>query len=136
MRKSEITAEFSANIQTVWEAVTNNHDWAWRSDLAKVLVSKDEKSFVEVTRQGFRTAFTITEKQPFKRYSFHMENERFSGEWSGSFEETPSGGTRIKFTEVLQVKNPLIEILSYLFMNLKKIQNTYVEDLKKKLKEA
>lgn len=136
MRKSEITAEFSANIQTVWEAVTNNHDWAWRSDLTKVLVSKDENSFVEVTKQGFRTTFTITEKQLCKRYAFHMDNERFSGEWSGSFEEIPSGGTRIKFIEVLRVKNPLIEILSYLFMNLKKIQNTYVEDLKKKLKEV
>ena len=136
MRKSEITAEFSANIQTVWEAVTNNHDWAWRSDLTKVLVSKDENSFVEVTKQGFRTTFTITEKLLCKRYAFHMDNERFSGEWSGSFEEIPSGGTRIKFIEVLRVKNPLIEILSYLFMNLKKIQNTYVEDLKKKLKEV
>ena len=136
MRKSEITAEFSANIQTVWEAVTNNHDWAWRSDLAKVLVSKDENSFVEVTKQGFRTTFTITEKQLCKRYAFHMDNERFTGEWSGSFEEIPSGGTRIKFIEVLRVKNPLIEILSYLFMNLKKIQNTYIEDLKKKLKEV
>ncbi len=59
----------------------------------------------------------------------------FTGFWTGHFSETENGGTKIVFVENIFIKNPIIKILSYFFMDLKKMQNTYILDLKKKLGE-
>lgn len=61
MRRSNITATFQADIQTVWNIVTDNENYTWKS------------------------------------------------------------------------RNPIMEFLSYLFMNIKKMQETYVSDLRKEL---
>jgi len=53
MRKSQITAEFSSNIKTVWSVVTNNNDFYWRSDLEKIEVLEDGNTFVEYAKGGF-----------------------------------------------------------------------------------
>jgi len=64
-----------------------------------------------------------------------MKNKNFTGYWTGLFSVTEEGGTKIIFTEKLYIKNPVMEILSYLFMNLKKMQKIYINDLKKKLQQ-
>lgn len=135
MRTSQLTAEFSSHIEAVWDAVTDNSDYAWRSDLERIEVSEDGKSFTEYTKDGFSTHFIIQKKDRPDFYSFTMENPRFTGEWTGEFSRTASGGTKIVFTEKLWIKNPVMELLSHLLMNLKKIQETYAADLKKKLGE-
>lgn len=43
--------------------------------------------------------------------------------------------TKIDFTEELKIKNFFVELISYLFMNLKKLQLTYIADLKKRLEK-
>lgn len=35
-RVAEITAEFNSNIKSVWNIVTNNNDYSWRSDIKKM----------------------------------------------------------------------------------------------------
>ncbi|TLG71526.1 hypothetical protein [Culicoidibacter larvae] len=134
MRKSEVTAEFLANIQTVWDVVTNNMDFVWRSDLERIEIT-GEHTFIEYTKEGFKTEFTITNKTPHEFYAFDMKNERFIGSWLGEFSETENGGTMIRFTEYIDIKNPIIEFFSYFFMNLKKIQEQYVCDLRLRLGE-
>jgi hypothetical protein len=74
-------------------------------------------------------------KEPFARYEFDMKNRNFSGRWVGVFTTTENGGTEIEFTEELNIKNPVIEILSYIGMPLKKMQTRYAEDLRKALGE-
>ena len=64
-----------------------------------------------------------------------MENKNFNGVWVGKFRETEDGGTEITFIEEIYIKSKVMEVLSHLFMNLKKMQNTYVKDLKVKLGE-
>jgi hypothetical protein len=135
MRKSEITAEFKSDLKTVWEVVTNNSQYNWRSDLGKVEVLKNGEEFIEYTKDGFSTQFRITKKEAYSQYEFEMQNKNFTGYWIGSFSETKEGGTKICFKENVTIKNPIVEILSYLFMDLKKIQMTYIQDLKKKLGE-
>lgn len=135
MRKSNITAVFAANVETVWKFVTDNSNYSWRSDLSKIEQADNGKTFTEFTKQGFETSFNITVKDLYKRYEFDMQNKNFTGHWVGIFSRTESNGTRIDFTEEIKIKNPVIEILSYLFMNLKKIQLTYIKDLKKVLGE-
>jgi len=135
MRKSSITATFQANIQSVWNVVTDNENYTWRSDLLKIDIFDGGNRFIEYTKDGYSTTFTVTVKEACKRYEFDMENKNFVGHWTGIFTESENGGTKIDFTEELNIKNPIMEILSYLFMNLKKMQQTYVSDLRKKLGE-
>jgi hypothetical protein len=136
MRTSTITAEFSSDIQTVWDVVTDNRHTEWRSDLARVDVPDDGNTFTEYTRDGFQTTFTITDKNPCEFYAFDMKNKNFDGHWNGKFSRIDTGGTRIEFTESVQIHNHVMEWLSYLFMDLGKMQKTYVSDLRKKLGEV
>lgn len=136
MRKSNTTAIFKANVQTVWDVVTNNEKYSWRSDLSKIEILDDGNKFIEYTKDRFTTHFKITTKQEYDRYEFDLENKNMKGHWIGIFTKTENGGTKIDFTEEIHIKNPFMDILSYLFMNLKKIQETYIMDLKKELGEV
>ncbi|MGX9758381.1 SRPBCC family protein [Clostridioides difficile] len=133
-RVAEISAYFDTDVETVWDIVTNNHDYEWRSDISKIEISDDGSTFIEYNKDGNSTKFTITEKTKNKLYKFDMENKFFYGNWKGEFFED-NGKTKIVFIENIYVKNPIIKILSYVFMNLKKIQIQYIEDLKRKLNE-
>lgn len=133
-RVAEISAYFDTDVETVWNIVTNNHDYEWRSDISKIEISDDGSTFIEYNKDGNSTKFTVTEKTKNKLYKFNMENKFFYGNWQGKFFEE-NGKTKIVFIENIYVKNPIIKILSYLFMNLKKIQMQYVEDLERKLNE-
>ncbi len=134
-RISEVTAYFNSDIESVWNVVTDLKDYKWRSDVEKIEVLNDGKEFVEYIRGGNSTRFYITKKDRHREYAFDMENKMFTGFWNGCFSETKNGGIKIVFKENIYVKNPIIKILSYFFMDLKKIQNTYITDLKKKLGE-
>lgn len=134
MRRSAAKAVICAGIEDVWSAVTNNGDYSWRSDLSRIEILDDAR-FVEYTKSGRQTLFTITKKEPFSKYEFDMENKFFHGHWIGTFDRINDRETKIIFTEELNIKNPVIEILSYLFLNLKKIQRTYVSDLRRKLEK-
>lgn len=134
-RVSEITAEFNSNIKSLWNTVTDNNDYSWRSDIERIEIYNDKKEFIEYTHNGIATKFTITKKDKYSEYAFNMENKMFTGFWIGHFSETENGGTKIIFKENIFIKNPIIIVISYLFMDLKKIQNTYISDLRKKLGE-
>lgn len=134
-RQSEIIAIFKSDIKTVWNVVTNNSDYKWRSDIERIDIIDNGNAFVEYTPNGISTKFIITKKDLYNRYEFNIENRNFTGFWIGNFSRTENEGTKIVFTENIFIKNLLIRVLSYLFMDLKKIQNTYVLDLKRKLGE-
>ena len=134
-RKSEITATFKTDIKIVWDVVTNNNDYKWRSDIERIDIFDNGNTFIEYSPNGISTKFTITKKNLYNRYEFNLENKNFTGSWIGNFSEIEKGGTKIIFTENIFIRNPVIRVLSYLFMDLKKMQNTYVSDLKRKLGE-
>lgn len=134
MKEASIEAVFTASPSQVFEAITNNSDYSWRSDLSRIDVL-GKNTFTEVSKNGFTTNFTITQKIPEKLYAFTLDNNRFSGAWKGTFEETPQGGTRFIMEEELNIKNPIIRLIASAFMNLNKMQEQYIADLKKKLGE-
>ncbi|OSB18721.1 hypothetical protein B2H94_06325 [Clostridium sporogenes] len=134
-RTAEVTAHLQSDIKFVWNVVTNNNDYKWRSDIEKIEIINDGKEFIEYTPNGITTKFFITKKEEYSQYEFSMGNKMFTGFWTGHFSETENGGTKIVFVENIFIKNPIIKILSYFFMDLKKMQNTYILDLKKKLGE-
>ena len=101
MAVSNIKALIPGELQKVWELVLDIENYgAWRSDLSKTEIISD-KQFVEYTKDGYPTTFTVTLVEPYRRWEFDMENSNMTGHWTGIF--TAKGDeTEIDFTE--QVK--------------------------------
>ncbi|MCM1037972.1 MAG: SRPBCC family protein [Roseburia sp.] len=130
MTVSSIKATLQSDIQTVWEVVTTVQDYTWRSDLSKTEIL-DNRRFVEYTKEGYATTFTITVTEPRKRWEFDMENSNMSGHWRGIF--TGSGvQTEVEFTEAVTVKK--IFMKPFVKGYLKKQQTLFLSDLEKELK--
>lgn len=127
MAISNIKADFSADIETVWRLVTSLTEYSWRSDLDRIEVNEQGKEFVEYTKDGYATKFTITAFEPHKRYEFDMENDNMSGHWIGIF-TYKNGVTSIDFTEDVEAKKLVMK--PFVKGYLKKQQAAYIADLK------
>ena len=110
MAVSTIRAEFAEKIQDVWDMVTSLENYQWRSDLGGI-ETLNEKQFVEYTKEGFPTTFTITAAELYKRWEFDLENRHISGHWIGTFNEV-DGRVEIVFTEDVTVHEALREVIS------------------------
>ena len=129
MAISNMKALFPYDIKKVWDIVTSLDQYQWRSDLSKIEII-NEKQFIEYTRDGFATTFTITVSDPCKRWEFDMENSNMKGHWVGIFSEI-DGQTEIDFTEDVTAKKLIMKPFVKGF--LKKQQELYVSDLKRVL---
>ena len=107
MAISNIKALFPCDVKKVWDTVTSLDQYEWRSDLSKIEII-NEKQFVEYTKDGFATTFTITVSEPCKRWEFNMENSNMKGHWVGIFSEK-DGQTEIDFTEDVTVKKLIMK---------------------------
>ena len=126
---STIRAFFPCSAQKLWNVVTNLSDTTWRSDLSHVIVSEDGQ-FIEYTRTGLATTFTTTHMEPPVQWTFMLENQNLSGEWTGRFETTANGSCLI-CTESVYLKRRLPHFI--VFAYLKKQQKRYMRDLRRKL---
>lgn len=129
MAISKIKAVFQRDIKNVWNVVTSLENYKWRSDLSKI-ETINEKQFVEYTKDGYATTFTITYIEPFKRWEFDMENSNMKGHWIGVFSDR-NGQTEIEFTEDVTAKKLIMKPFLKLF--LKRQQELYVSDLRNAL---
>ena len=129
MAVSNIKATFQSDIQKVWEVVTSLENYSWRSDLSKIDII-NENQFIEYTKEGYATTFTITATEEYKRWEFDMENDNMKGHWIGIFTEK-DGQTEIDFTEDVIAKKVFMKPFVKSF--LKKQQALSVSDLKKAL---
>ncbi len=132
MAISTAKATFSCDIKTVWGIVTSLDNYSWRSDLSKI-TCLNEKQFVEYTKDGFETTFTVTCREEYKRWEFDMENSNMKGHWTGIF-SSQDFQTTIEFTENVIAKKALMK--PFVGIYLKKQQNTYLQDLKKAVGES
>ena len=105
MAVSNVKATFQRDIETVWKTVTSLEHYAWRSDLSKIEVLS-ETQFVEYTKEGYATTFTITSMVPYRRWEFDMENGNMKGHWIGIFSEK-GAQTELDFTESVTAKKLL-----------------------------
>ena len=95
---SNINTIISNDIQKVWNIVLAVDKYnSWRSDLSKTEIIND-KQFIEYTKNGYATTFTVTVAEPYKRWEFDMENSNMKGHWIGVFIDK-GNETQIDFTE-------------------------------------
>lgn len=87
MATSRVTVHFPCPVERVWQVVTDLTNTAWRSDLARVEVL-DETQFVEYTKSGYATNFTVTACEPLRRWAFIMETCPVPGRGSLSRQRT------------------------------------------------
>ena len=132
MANATIKVLISEELHKVWDFVLDIKNYAaWRNDLSKTEVVSD-KQFIEYTKDGHPTTFSVTRVEPYRRWEFDMDNGNMSGHWTGVF--TAKGeGTEIVFTE--QVKAKKILMKPFVKLYLKKQQAQFVADLKKALQE-
>ena len=128
MATSNIKALIPSELRQVWNLVLDIENYAaWRSDLSKTEIISD-KQFIEYTKDGYPTTFTVTLVEPYRRWEFDMENSNMKGHWTGVF--TARGDeTEIDFTECVEAKKLLMKpfVKSY----LKKQQAQFVADIMK-----
>lgn len=129
MAVSNIKVIFEGDIQKVWEIVTSLDNYTWRSDLSRIDVINDNQ-FVEYTKEGNATTFTITNTEPFKCWEFDMENDNIKGHWIGIFSYS-NGKTQVDFTEDVVAKKVMMR--PFVKGYLKKQQVQYIADLQKVL---
>ncbi len=129
MANLSIKTIISKDIQTVWEKVTDVRNYGWRSDLSRTEVL-NEKKFIEYTKDGFPTVFTVTAFEPFSLWEFDIDNDNIKGHLKGVFTES-DGNTEIVFTEEVSAKKFLMK--PFVKAYLKKQQALFVSDLKKAL---
>ena len=92
----------------------------------------NHSQFIEYTKNGYATRFTVTASETYKRWEFDMENTNMKGHWVGIF--TPRGNaTQIDFTEYVMIKKFFFKpfVKSY----LKKQQTQFINDLQKMLEQ-
>ena len=126
MATSNIKALIPSVLRQVWDFVLDIENYAaWRSDLSKTEVISD-KQFIEYTKDGYPTTFTVTLVDPYRRWEFDMENSNMKGHWIGIF-TAKADETEIDFTECVEAKKLLMKpfVKSY----LKKQQAQFVADI-------
>ena len=130
MATSNTKANIPCELHQVWDLVLDIENYAaWRSDLSKTEVISD-KQFIEYTKDGYPTTFTVTLVEPYRRWEFDMENSNMKGHWIGIF-TTKADETEIDFTECVEAKKLLMKpfVKSY----LKKQQAQFVADIIKEI---
>ena len=128
MATSNIKALIPSVLRQVWDFVLDIKNYAaWRSDLSKTEVISD-KQFIEYTKDGYPTTFTVTLVEPYRRWEFDIENSNMKGHWIGIF-TAKADETEIDFTEFVETKKLLMKpfVKSY----LKKQQIQFVADIMK-----
>lgn len=132
MISSNIKKEFNCDIEKLWRIITDNTNYAWRSDLSKIEIT-DENHFIEYAKNNFPTYFTITSKVNLKEYKFDIKNSNIKGKWIGIFKKLDNGNVLLDFTEEIETNNFIMNLLAKPY--LKSQQKRYMNDLEKELKK-
>lgn len=130
------TAHFPVTPEVLYGVVTDNTDWQYRTGIKNLVITDSlpgQEVWKEYTPKGDVIHFRTREKTPYTFYSFDMESRRFKGYWTGSFEPAGNGGTVFTATEYVEMKNPFVKTLAYLFFNLGKLMDQYQADLQAKV---
>jgi hypothetical protein len=130
------TAVLNSDVTKVFNIVTDfKNQTSWRNDVKEIIVI-DNNTWTEVPKKG--TAITFKVKQKVENEIFEIviiEPKNFNGYWIGTFKQTKVNQTAIEFKEVITISNPFFRTISYVFVDLDKTMDLYLQNLKQKLGE-
>lgn len=132
MIKSNIKEEFNCDIEKLWNLITDNTKYTWRSDLSKIEII-DDRHFIEYAKNNYPTYFMITSKEKLKEYKFDIENTNIKGKWMGIFKKLDNGNALLDFTEEIETNSFIMKLLAKPY--LKSQQKRYMRDLEKELNQ-
>lgn len=123
-----------APLDKVWRAISDLHrQTEWRSDLKGVQTKDDDNGlrWIESPIRGSRLTLRKLKALEHKEIIFQLEKgSRVLGTRHAILSQVP-GGTRIKFTETSEIKNPMRRLFSHIGGKLDKRLNNYIAQLKK-----
>ena len=127
MTVSRFKTVLPGDVQTVWVIVTGVADYpAWRSDVERV-ETPGAQSFLEYTKGGYVTKFTIIGEESCRRWTLRMENDNLTGRWVGVFRQR-GAATVIDFTESVTVKR--LWMRPFVKLYLQRQQARFAADLR------
>lgn len=124
--------KLKAKIETIWDLITETTNCTWRSDLSKI-EKTDETHFIEYTKQGYPTYFTIIKQEKPYVYEMLLENGNMKGEWIGKLTSLPNEEVLVEFTEKIEVKKAILKLMVKPFLKSK--QKQYFNDLIKEIEK-
>lgn len=127
---------YNTSSEKVFNIITNNNDWQYRSDLKelKILEKNDDfETWDEIAKNGNIIHFKTRKKIPFSYYAFDMESKIMKGFWEAEIKELDNGKTLFIATEYIKMKNLFLNVFSYLFFNIGRYMEKYQKDLGKKI---
>ena len=100
-RKLTKETVYSANAEKVYNVITDNQNWQYRTSLDNLeILSRDGENEVwQETTNGITILFKTREKRPFEYYAFDMSSQFFTGEWHVTLTPTDEEQTRFEATE-------------------------------------
>jgi len=129
---------YNAPPEKVYDIVTDNDNWSYRTELQSLEITErkgDKEVWIEKTKDGAETTFRTLDKKPYSFYSFNMENKMFTGYWTADFIEKDNGKTHFIAKEHIQIKNPFIKAVSYVFFDIRKLMEQYQENVRKRIEK-
>ncbi len=135
MVQAKIKKEFKYDIESIWDIITDNKNYEWRSDLSKIEII-DSTHFIEYTKKGYPTKFMITKMDYLKYYAFELENSNMQGNWECLFTSS-ADGTVLEFIEHIAVNGFFKKIIvkAYLRKQQKRYMKDLLEELQRKTKK-
>lgn len=132
MIESVKKVELQENCKRVFDIITDNENYQWRTDISKIEII-DENHFVEYTKDGYKTDFQITKIIPNERYEFDLKNNNMTGHFIAELKQINTSDMELKLIEQIEVKNIIMKLFAKSY--LKKQQETYVKNLQKALEK-
>lgn len=128
------TAVLNSDVKKAFNIVTDfKNQTSWRNDVKEIIVI-DNNTWTEVPKKGTTITFKVKQKVENEIFEIEIiEPKNFNGYWVGTFKQTKPNETAIEFKEVVTISNPFFRTISYLFVDLDKTMDLYLENLKQKL---
>ncbi len=130
MVKANIKKSFNCDRDKLWNTITDNRNYDWRTDLDRIEIL-DDTHFIEYAKNNYPTSFTITNKEKLKVYEFDIENTNIKGKWIGKFKELADGSIEVDFTEEIETNHFIMKLFAKTY--LKNMQKRYIQDLEREL---
>ncbi|WP_157491768.1 hypothetical protein [Maribacter thermophilus] len=136
-RTEQRRSVYDISQKRLFEIVTNNNDFSYRSDLKDLVILNSEKgieTWEEVSKNGQKITFKTIKKVPYSYYEIEIiEANGFKGYWKSEFKIINENKTEFIATEHIIIKNPIKRLLSYIFFDIGEFMDTFQNDLRKKV---